>query len=499
MRSPLATRILPNFLGKGWSAGALLVSTPVYLQLLGPRYYGLVGFLATVQYLFAVVDMGFSSAIGREMAQLRVHGNHRRAADALFTLQAGILALSIAGGILWAIASPLVASRWLHTDAATYAETSWSLLLMGPAIATQLALTFYIAALAGQGRQILQNVLVAAVTTLRIAGSIALLVEGYGVVSFFAWQSLSSLLGVLLLGWACWRSPLLREESSSFSKTIILENKHYFLGMILVFLTSVVLNQADRILLSGTVSLHEFGIYSAALVLPGFALNAIGALLAALYPLLSEAALRSRDELLALYRAGCWLAGALTLPFLATVGFLAVPCAAIWTGSNSMSMEMAPILRILALSMSCHVLLHVPYNLQMARSYTRWNGQFNLILLLPCLASTWLLVARCGSTGAALAQFALNAATLLFFVPALHRKLGYDELGDWLFRGAAKPMVAAAIGPALLSLALPGSRTPRGLGNFAAIAAGLALSGALFAILGRKELKASVGLFIRRS
>ena len=60
--------ILANLAGGAAVAALTLIITPLQVHILGVEAYGIVGFIATLQTLFSVLDFGLSSTLTRELA-----------------------------------------------------------------------------------------------------------------------------------------------------------------------------------------------------------------------------------------------------------------------------------------------------------------------------------------------------------------------------------------------------------------------------------------------
>ena len=73
--------IAANYFGSGWTALSLYICVPFYIKFLGVENYGLIGFYAVLQSVFAFAYFGMIQTLGREMARLSV----RKDAAADFT------------------------------------------------------------------------------------------------------------------------------------------------------------------------------------------------------------------------------------------------------------------------------------------------------------------------------------------------------------------------------------------------------------------------------
>ena len=65
---PLRRNILANYLGTGAVVLAPILALPWYLSELGPKQFGLIGFIAMLQAILGLLDAGMSQALVREVA-----------------------------------------------------------------------------------------------------------------------------------------------------------------------------------------------------------------------------------------------------------------------------------------------------------------------------------------------------------------------------------------------------------------------------------------------
>ena len=68
MRS-IKLSLLTNFLSQFWGALIGFVFIPVYVRILGIESYGIIGFFATLQAWFILLDLGLTPALSREMSR----------------------------------------------------------------------------------------------------------------------------------------------------------------------------------------------------------------------------------------------------------------------------------------------------------------------------------------------------------------------------------------------------------------------------------------------
>ena len=65
----LKRNLIANYLGQGWTALMGLAFIALYIKFLGIEAYGLIGIFAVLSAWLALLDMGMTPTVSREMAR----------------------------------------------------------------------------------------------------------------------------------------------------------------------------------------------------------------------------------------------------------------------------------------------------------------------------------------------------------------------------------------------------------------------------------------------
>ena len=124
----------------------------------------------------------------------------------------------------------------------------------------------------GLQRQVECSALLAIFGTLRGLGSLGVLwFISSDLYAFFLWQIVTTFMQTGVLRWSLWRRIDTSEHSAHFSAKMLLTVKQYVGAIMLIGVLGMVLSQADKMVLSGMVSLESFGFYMLAwAVVSGF-------------------------------------------------------------------------------------------------------------------------------------------------------------------------------------------------------------------------------------
>ena len=66
----LKNNIYANFSGSAWSTIMGLIFVPLYIRIMGVESYGIVGVFTSLIGILAVLDLGLSQSMSREMARM---------------------------------------------------------------------------------------------------------------------------------------------------------------------------------------------------------------------------------------------------------------------------------------------------------------------------------------------------------------------------------------------------------------------------------------------
>ena len=453
--------ILANLLGKGWVALTSFVCVPVFVHQLGLEAYGLVGLFVTLQATLVLLDFGFSTALNRAVAS----AGGGPLGEAVTGLAAGLERLFAGLALLvvlvaWLCAAPL-AEDWLRLGPTARGEAVSALRLMGVAIALQLPYLLYAGALAGLGRQVALNGLLAACTTLRFGGAAVLLGFQPDLQVFFGWQVLAA---VLQVAWA--RSLFtrtLRKRSSNPDARPALPRAHLAFagGVGVTAALGVVLTQLDKLMLSRLLPMPQFAAYSLAWTLASVLLLLAGPVVAAYFPRLSGEASRPDADPGPTYHQGCQVLALAVVPAGVTLVALPGHALALWLGDTADPGPMAALLRWLVLGTLLNTLAQMPHALQLAHGRPQLGVAANLIMVTLVVPSLLAAVEGAGAIGAAWVWVGLNALYLGLGVPLMHRWLLRGQGLHWWLHAALLPATAAAavVLPAGAVLASPEGRS----------------------------------------
>jgi O-antigen/teichoic acid export membrane protein len=445
----LGWNLTAGFANSFWTAIVGLAAVPFYLRYLGIEAYGLIGFFTAMQALFALLEMGMSQTINREVARSASVDERLQARDLLHTLALAYWGVAALIALVTLAGAPLIGRYWLNSTAIPSASVTRAVMLMGLIVACRFPLGLYLGALMGAQRMVVASGIEMTMVTISNVGAIAILAfVSPTIQAFFVWQALIGLLNVAAVRAAAWRAVRIDggERPPRFDAAALQRIWRFSAGMGVTAVLGTIFMQSDKILLSKIVSLEELGRYT----LAGFAARSlylfIVPVFTAIYP--RFAALHATGEfgqIELLYRSGTRLMMAILFPLAFFVGVFSVEIFTIWTRDPNLATRISPVVSLLLLGSALHGAMHFPFALQVAYGKAMLPVLINLILLAAFVPLLILLAINFGILGAAAAWAFLNTLYLLLGTALTHRLVLRGVGARWLLGDVCMPLLVSVL------------------------------------------------------
>jgi O-antigen/teichoic acid export membrane protein len=485
--SILKKNLAANLVGNGWAALMGVILIPLYINFLGIESWGLMGIFASLQGICALLDMGLSATLNREMARLSVREDKAQEMRNLVrTLELIYWAVALVIGVSIFALAPLIANHWVQASQLSPETIEHAIRMMGLALSLQWPFGLYSGGLLGLQRQVLLSGINITIATLRGGGAILILWKVSPTLqAFFSWQALISLLQTCLTGWFLWRSLPQTQIGAGFQSTLLRGTSRFAAGMSGITVMSVILTQMDKIILSRLLTLKMFGYY----VLAGAVTTSIYLLVqpvfSALYPRFTQlVSLGDEAGLKQLYHHSCQLMSVLILPASMVIASFSREILFLWTGDSTTAANTHLVLTVLIIGTALNGLMHLPYALQLAYGWTKLAFYVNLVAVLILAPSLISMASLYGAVGAAFIWVILNSGFALIVIQLLHRRLLKGEQWRWYFEDVGLPL-SVSLGTAFLCSVL----APRGGPQFQLL---MVLAGATIFVTGSTFLATPV-------
>jgi O-antigen/teichoic acid export membrane protein len=426
-----------------------LVMLPVYLHRLGPEAYGLIALFMVLQVWFQLLDVGLTPTLARETARHRAGA--LSAADLRQLLRAleglfGLLALA-AGAALF-LGAGFVAAHWLNVEQLPPNEVVLCVQLMALCMALRLLGELYRGVITGFERFAWLAGTQAAFGTLRMVAVLPFMAwAGGSPTHFFGFQLLAIAAETALLMAQAYRlAPRAGLASPRWSLAPVRGVLSFSLAMSMASVVWVTLSQVDKLLLSGLLSLADYGAFSLAAVAASAVLLVSGSLAEVLMPRLTQLqAQGSGQAVQALYSRATQWAGMAAWSLACVLAVFAERVLWVWTGDAALAAKAGPVLGLYALGNAALAVGAFPFYLQFAQGRLRLHlvGTALMVgVLLP--AMVWA-TARSGAAGAAGVWLGVNVLYLLLWTPVAHARFLPGGHFRWMTRDVLPIAAMAAL------------------------------------------------------
>lgn len=449
----LTKNTIANYFGQLYAGIVSIVSVPFYLNLMGPEAFGVVGFFITLQILFSVLDIGLSPLVARQTARFMGCELDATSYRQLFRALEGVFfGVAIVGGGTLFLLSDTLSRDWFNSSMLTRDEVGLCLKLMAITVALRWVSGVYRAAFNGSERMVWLNVFNSVIATFRFILVIPVLIYvSSDIATFFIYQLSVAILEAAVIYYSSHKILPRISGGTKIKFSFAPLKSHWKFSMGIAFTTAVwvLSTQVDRLTLSKTLSLTDFGYFTLAVVVAGIVMMAPGPIATALTPRLTRLNSEGKsNEILRLYRQATQLIGIVTFPVAFILVMFANPVLYQWTG-DAVAAEMAS--SVLLPYVLGHAILAVascPFYLQFAMGQIKLHiagAALNLVITVPALIWGSL---SFGPVGAGYAWLLSRIAFILFWVPLIHGKLVPGLHRKWMLVDVV-PLFAAAAGTSI--------------------------------------------------
>lgn len=460
----LRFNILANYAGQFWVAAMGIAFLPLYIRLLGMEAFGLVGLMLSFQSILQLFDFGIGGATNRELSR-RAHepalANGTRDLVRSTEILIWVLAI-VAIGIVWA-GSGLMAEHWLRLEMLSVGQVGHAIAIMAIAIGLLWPSTFYAHCLSGLEQQPALNAINAGFATLRYAGVVLVLSwVAPTIENFLWWHVLVGILQSLVTAFAVWRCLPRGSRPARWSFVELHGSRHFAGGLFVITLLAMGITQIDRLTLASLRPLEELGYYTLAVSVAAGLGRMVQPMFNAIYPRFSRlVAHHDTATLTELYHLSSQFLAVVVAAVASVLIVFSHDVLFLWTGDVDLANAVALPLSLLVAGTALNGLMNIPYALQLAYGWTRLAILLNTIGLLIGVPLCLWAVSRYGTAGAALPWLIVNAISVLFGLPVVHRYLLRGELRRWYLKDNMGPILSSLF----VSLALASCLTtpPRSL------------------------------------
>ena len=425
----LAHNTALNLVGRVAPLLVAIFTVPYVIHHLGPNRYGLYSLAWIVVGYFALFNLGIGPATTKFVAEFLGKGEMEKLPELVWTAVSSQMCLGLAGGLLLALASPLLVSRVLKIPAELHPQAQVIFLIMAALLPFDFASGSMQGVLGASQRFDLLNAVSIPTSALSYLLPVAALALGFGLPAIVLVLALARIAGLAVVAVLCLRLyPALRRLRFDFR--LVRSLLGYGGWVTAAGAVGPLLLYTDRFVIGAVVSIAAVGYYSVAFNALRYLQFVPAALAGPLMPAFSSlhgAGDKSRTTALFL-RSHKYIFLAITPGLLAAIVF-ARNIFDLWIGGEFAAKATLPF-QIIAVGML--IALLAPLSGALTQGRGRPDVLFWLYLVeLPInTLLTWELASRWGIVGAAL-SFTLRAfaeTALLVFVTARVFSLNFHTI-----------------------------------------------------------------------
>lgn len=389
LASLTARNAASSFLALAWLSLLSMLTIPIYIRLLGVSEWGLVAACASLQILSNFIDAGFSQIVPRWAAQEAQHPARLRQHVALFRRLYIGLGLAMFG-VLQASAAYL-AHQWFQVPVERADALELAIRIVSFQFLFQFINNLHIGVWHGLQRQVLANARACGFGTLKHAAALLALTAGTQQAWVYA-LAFASVACIEVGANALSVHRMLGNEASSApdSKVALAPLQKEVSVLSGGILVGLLVSQLDRIILSRTVDVASFGVYTVVATLALAFLQLQAPVTRAFFPLIVRDIQHhgrvSAAHMKALLRGTILSA---TLPALLACA-LAPTILELWLHDMSVVQLGTMPLRLLLLAIALNSLYGCIYQVIIAKGQSHQVLQFNLISLMAATVTIYL-------------------------------------------------------------------------------------------------------------
>lgn len=421
---------------------------PIYLTYIGAEGYGLIGIFASLQVVLSLLDSGLSTTLNKEIARLTVLPDTAvQIRNIVKTLGNIYWVVALCAGLIACALSPVLANYWVQPKELSIQTVTYAFLLLSLSLIFQFPIGFYSGGLLGLQRQVVLNVIRIVFATLKSVGAILVLIfVSKSILAFFSWILFITMLQSFTLKFFLWHYLPKTHLKAIFDKQELKNIGHFAAGMFGISLTTVLLTQIDKIILSKILTLEQFGYYSISCTLGLMISQIVAPLSQSYFPKFTNLiSLNKIEELKKVYHQACQMISVLVLPAMLILIFFSKELILIWTKNPVIAENTWIITAIYAYGAGTNGLMAIPYLLTISYGWTKLGFYQNIFFLILMIPLTIFFALKYGAVGGALSWATIN--TLYFFITPflIHNRILKGEAGSWYWKDNIKPLLACVV------------------------------------------------------
>lgn len=453
----IGRNIIFNYLSQAYAALIGVFVLPWYLKIMGAEAYGLIGFFTLLQSFFSLLDLGLTSTMARQSARLSANGISTAEYLGLFRiLRIFFVSAGFFGAIILGMNSELIVDKWLNNYEINDHIIVQCVILISAVLGLRWVSGLYRGIVSGFERQVWLSSFNICIATARFILPIPfLLLISPSPFVYFGFQVIVAIVELMTLG--IFVSSIIPKASGLIQITLNDLRPHIRFALKVSFLSVVwvLVTQVDKLVLSKTLTLSDYGYFSLGVMSASVVLFISGPVGAALLPRLTALHAGNKIEnYYDMYSQYTRMVASLVFPAALMCLAFSEQILQLWTASSLTAEKVSPVLAFYALGNAFLAISAFPYYLQYSVGDLKFHIYGNLIFLFVVVPSIIFMSIHYGMNGAAWVWVTVNILYFLFWVPVVHKRHYKGRHFSWLLKDCLKPLILSAsiVAPAWLIL-----------------------------------------------
>jgi O-antigen/teichoic acid export membrane protein len=406
---------------------------PLYIKYLGAEAYGLIGFFTMLTSWMMLLDAGLTATLVREASRLR--NKLKELKLTLRTIESMFLLISIIAVFIVYLAKDYLAMNWLDVKDLTINEVSFSIFIMGVIIGLRFFSTLYRGFINGFEHQIWINVFNIVLNTFKFVGGF-IFVKYYSnePTHFFEYQLFLAFVEVLVLNLKVYSLLLTNTKLVLPSKLVLRRVKSFTLNIVFLSFIGVAFTQADKLVLSATMPLSEYGYFTLVVVISNAILQFLQPIAQAVSPRMVSLIENKKElEMIELYHKSTRLVSILIFSIVGNIAVFSNELLFVWTGDHGIADKIYIALSLYVLGNGIMAVSSFQYMLQFAYGELKYHVRYNVIfafLGIPVMSAG---AYYYGIIGAGISWVVIQVISFVVWPTFVHNKFIPGEHTRWLF------------------------------------------------------------------
>ena len=391
-----------------------------------------------------VLDLGFGSTLLKELAKTHKHISEKiYERDLLKTLEFFYWLLSILVMCILILMSNWISTNWLKIIELKPKDLSNILILMAISLGVQFPFSLYSSGLSGLQKQFNLNIIILIGNLFRHIIGVAMIIFFNNLVAFFIAQIFISIIITLTARVKLWKS-LHSNYRPKINFKILTSVFKFSVGMALTTFVSVIMANADRVILSKMTIITNLGIYSLAFTATGLLQLVVQPFYRTYYPIYSEiVSVGNHIQIQREYFESTKIFSIFFFPISISALFFAPQIFYLWLGE--VNPQMVLVFRFLILGLTFSGLSWLPVAFQQANEWSSLHFKIISIALIVGIPLSIIAINKFGVIGATLLCLLNGILDFTVGLWIMHKRLLIGKYFLWIKNSIATQFLVAFI------------------------------------------------------